>query len=136
MRRNLTLQERHRLRATCLPKVVKREARPLPRVHGSISLHVRQGEVRLAIASIGRPKQGEKRRVLREWKDLTVTERPSLGRKVERENANLCHKRVHVSLLGLRREDAKQRNDEVDAEVRLEVVVRLTSTDRANSIGG
>ena len=41
-----------------------------------------------------------------------------------------------MSSLALSREDAEQRNDEVDAEVGLEVGVRLAATDRTNNSRG
>src|SRR3972149_1032659 len=38
------------------------------------------------------------------------------------------------ALLGRRREDAEERNDEIDAQVRLEVGMRLAATDRRHAL--
>src|SRR5205085_2872249 len=67
--------------------------------------------------------------------DLAVTERPALRREVEGKDADLGDEWVHGPLLGLAGEDPEQRNDEVDAEVGLEIVVRLTAAVRARRAG-
>src|SRR5260370_30873383 len=113
---NLALQQRHCVRATNLAEIVERESRALSGVHRRTSLHVRQREVALAVAAIGGAEQRKQRRVLRDRHKLPVAERPAFGREVERENADLRHKRIHMVLSWLlTRENAEQRDDEIDA---------------------
>ena len=102
---------------------------PWPGCIGALALHVRQREVALAVAAIGGAEQREQRGVLRERQDLPVAKRPALGREVEREDADFGDERIHGLLLGLAREDAEQRDDEIDAEIGLEVGVRLAAAD-------
>src|SRR6478609_1477830 len=103
-------------------------------MHRSVALHVGKGEIRLAVAAVGRAEQREKSGVLRKRQDLTVAERPPFGGEVEGEDADFSNEWIHgcLSSLGLAREDPEQRNDEVDAQVRLEVVVRLAAAHGAD----
>ena len=75
--------------------------------------------------------QREERRVLRDRQELAVAERPARRREVESER---CGSRRRMDRTRrsprLAREDAEQRNDVVDAQERLHVVVRLAAADR------
>ena len=68
-----------RLRATLLPEVVQAEARPLPGMHRSGALEVRQLAVGLSVPPVGRAQQSEERLILVDWHELAVTLCPSLG---------------------------------------------------------
>src|SRR5436305_648651 len=111
---DLRLKERYGVTASCLTEIVEGEAWALARMHGSSSLQVRKREVRLAVPTVGRPEQRKERCVLAQGQELAIAPRPSLWGEVEREDTNLCDERIHISLLGLGREDPEQRNDEVD----------------------
>src|SRR5947207_5602326 len=59
------------------------------------------------------------------------------GGEVEGEDSDFRDKRIShdfVLLLARRREDAEQRNDEVDAEIRLEIRVRLRSSGGGDAL--
>src|ERR1700704_5136930 len=108
------------------------KAGTLAGVHRGVPLHVRECKVRFTVAAVGSAKQREKRGVLRNRQELTVAKRPSFGRKIERENADFSNKWIHKSGLGWI--NAKQRNDKVNAEVGLEIVVRLTAANRSDRV--
>jgi hypothetical protein len=131
VRRDLALEQRHRLLAAGLAEVVQAQPGPWPGASAR-ALQVGKREVRLAVAAVGGAEQREQRGVLRERQELAVAERPALRREVEREDADLGDEWIisMVFLLGRAREDPEQRDDEVDAQVRLEVRVRLAAADR------
>src|SRR6185369_5816126 len=81
----------------------------------------------LAVAAVGGAEEREQRGILGDRHDLPVAERPPRGREVEREDADLRYELVgHArSSSGLAREDPEQGDDEIDAEERLRVLVRL-----------
>src|SRR3954454_375790 len=135
MRGDLALEERHGVAAALLAEVVEREAGPLPGMHRSATLKVRKRERRLSVPSVRRAEEREERRVLAERQQLDVAERPALRREVEREDPDLGDERVgHSVLLRWAREHPEQGDDEVDAEVRLEVRVRLAPAHRRNRV--
>src|SRR4051812_28073543 len=104
-------------------------------MHRRATLQVRQRKVRLAVAAVGGAEQREQRRVLREGQELAVAPRPPLGREIEREDADLGNKGIgHGVLLGRAREDAEQRDDEVDTKVRLKVRMRLAAARRCDGL--
>src|SRR3954471_17751541 len=133
---NLAFEQAHSVRAARFAKVVQTQSRPLPWVHRSTSLQVGQGEVALAIPAIGGAEQREERGVLPEWQELAIAPGPALGREVEGEDANFSDKRVgHQDLLLCRRgADAKQRDDEVDAEIRLQIGMWLATACRGDDL--
>jgi len=84
---NLALKERDGLFAGTLPKVVLAQARPglvVTDVNRDGALEVRQAEVVLAIAAIGRAEEGEERRVRANRQQRAVAERPAAWREVVR----------------------------------------------------
>jgi hypothetical protein len=97
-------------------------------MHGCSSLQVGKCEVRLSISSIGCAQQREQRRILGQRQELPIAPSPALGGEVERKDADLCNEWIgHGFLLGRRWKDAEQRNNEVDAEIRLKVGVGLAA---------
>src|SRR5690606_34749888 len=74
-----------RFLATLFAQVAIGQPRALSPVHRSPSLQVRQGEVRLAVAAVGRAEQGEQCGVLRQRHQLTVTPCPAAWCEVEGE---------------------------------------------------
>src|SRR5947209_11631911 len=105
-------------------------------MHRRVALHVGQREIGLAVAAIGGAEQREQRGVLRQRQDLPVAERPALGREVEREDTDFGDEWIHGVLLGLRREDPEERNDEIEAEIGLEIGVRLAAADGTDRLWG
>ena len=63
-------------------------------MHRHASLQIGQREVGLAVAAIGRAQQREQRLVLVDRHQLTVAERPTLGRKIEGHDLDLGEKRL------------------------------------------
>src|SRR6185295_14989604 len=136
MRWDLRLEQRHGLGSSRLTQVVKGQTRALTRMHGSTSLKVGQRKVTLAVPSVRRSKEREQCRVLAERQELSITPSPAPGCKVERKDADFRHKRIgHGSLLGWGWEDSEQRDDKVDAQIRLEVCMRLASACRTDRLG-
>src|SRR6185436_8625550 len=91
---NLGLEERHRRGPGGLAQIVERKTRSLAGMHRRVALHVWQGKGALAIAAIGCSQQRKQSRVLGNRHQLTAAKRPSLGREVERKDANLSNKWV------------------------------------------
>src|SRR5262245_40387783 len=114
---------------------MERKTGTLTWMHRSVSLHVRKREVRFTVTAVGGAKQREERGGLRNGHQLAVTERPSFGCKIKWENADLSNKRVCHKILCLRWEDTKERDDEVNAEIGLEIVVRLAASGRRDRGG-
>ena len=92
---------------------------------------VGQRERALAVAAVGRADQLEQRLVLGDRQQLALAEHPARGGEVAREHPDLadiwlCHRR---SSSVRRREDALQRDAEVQRQERLHVQVRLAAAD-------
>src|SRR4051794_31547367 len=104
------------------------ETGPLPWMHRDIPLHIWERKIALAVPTIGGTEQGEERGVLTNRQNLTVTECPAFGCKVERKNSYFSNEWVHVFSLCLGRENAEQRDDEVDTQIGLKVIMRLTAS--------
>src|SRR5882762_2897033 len=101
---------------------MEREAGALTGVHRSAALQVGQREGRLAVAAVGGTQQREERGVLREGQELPVAPRPTFRREVEREDADFRDEWIHkIEGLGRAGEYAEQRDDKIDAEIRLEI---------------
>src|SRR5205807_904003 len=109
------------------------EAGSLALLHRRAALQVGQRERAPAVAAIGGAEEREQRRVLRDRHQLSGAQGPTLGREREGEDAYLGDEGIrHVmrptvcdgkngtarslGVSGLRREDAEQRDDEVDAQ--------------------
>src|SRR5687768_14712842 len=130
MDRYLRFDQRRRFDAAALAKVVQRESRPLPGMHRRAPLQVGQREGGLAVAAIERAQQREQRRVLGDRHELSVAPRPTRGCEVEAKNPNFSDEGVgHRLPLSWGREEPEQRDDEVDAQVRLKVGMRLAATN-------
>src|SRR5947209_16397437 len=126
---NFAFEQRHSLRPAGLAEIMQGKTGALAGMHRRVALHVGKGEIRLAVAAIGRAKQGEQSGILRDRQELPVTERPALRREIEGIDADFGNERIHGVLSGLGREEAEQRDDEVETEIRLEIVVRLAAAN-------
>jgi hypothetical protein len=84
--------ERRVLRPTGLAEVVIRETGALARLRRVPAAQVGEGEVRLAVAAVGRAEQREERGVLRDRQDLSVAEGPALRGEVVGNEADLTEK--------------------------------------------
>ena len=67
---------------------------PCPGCIGARPCRSGRAKFDLAVAAVGRPEQREERGVLRQRQQLPVAPRPALRREVEREDADLCDKRI------------------------------------------
>src|ERR1700680_3401053 len=85
------LEKRHGVLTGGFAEVAEAEPGPLTLLHRHRTLQVGEGEVRLAVAAVGRSEQREERRILGDRQKLTVAEGPALRREVEREDADLCY---------------------------------------------
>src|SRR6266536_1596641 len=100
-------------------------------MHRRITLHIRQGKVAFAVASISRSEKREQGRILTERQYLTIAKGPAFRRKVKWKNANFSYKWVHGLIsLALQRNNPEERDDEVNTQVRLKIIVRLTASCR------
>ncbi|KNX68149.1 hypothetical protein KO06_14530, partial [Listeria monocytogenes] len=99
--RHFALQQCHGGGAAVLAQDVGGAGDALPLLHRRIALHVGQREVAPAVAAVSGAEQGEQRGVLRDRHQLAVAEGPSLGRKIEREYADLGQEWIrHGPVLG------------------------------------
>src|SRR5206468_13016137 len=124
--RHLAVEERYGFGPPGLAEIAQAEALPLPGAHRNAALKIRQGERALPITAVGHAENAEQRRVLRDGQQLAVALCPALWREVERELSNLTNEGIRHDprlRLVLRRKDAEQRDDEVDHQERLHVVV-------------
>src|SRR3990172_3432975 len=118
-----------RFRTPRLAQIMQRQPGALSRVHWRSALQIGQREVALSVPAVGRAQQREERCVLAQWQQLAVTECPAGRCEVEGIYSNLRDKWIcHLFLLlGWAREDPEQRDDEAQAQIRLEIVVRLAA---------
>src|SRR3990172_4694594 len=85
-----------RFRTPRLAQIMQRQPGALSRVHWRSALQIGQREVALSVPAVRRAQQGEEGRVLTEWQQLPIAERPAGRSEVEWINANLrdeliCH---------------------------------------------
>src|ERR1035438_6351518 len=60
-------------------------------MHRHAPLQIRQSEVSLSIAAIGRAENRKQRLILVDRQQLAIAKRPALGREVERENPDFAN---------------------------------------------
>src|SRR5947209_3582073 len=94
VRGHLRFQQGHVLLSAHLAQVTQAEPLALALLHGRVALHVWQGEVALAVASVSGSQQREQRSVLADREKLAITERPAYGREVKGENPDFSYKLV------------------------------------------
>ena len=124
--------------AACLAEVVGGAAEGNPEVDGVGALEVGQGEGGDAVASVGGAEECEEGLVLADGQGLAVAEGEALGGEVEAENGDLTEERCTHGIadsLGLwscgsdalvaAGVDAVERDGIVDAQIRLQIGVRL-----------
>jgi hypothetical protein len=63
-------------------------------VHGASAAQVRQSEIRLPVAAVGRTQQREQRLILVDGQKLPIAERPAFRREVERKQPDFRQKRL------------------------------------------
>src|ERR1043166_4597373 len=130
--RHLRLEQGDELRATGLAEIMQGKSRALARMHRSVSLHIRQGEGGLAVATVSGPQEREERCVLRDRQELAGTKGPAFGREVERKDSDFSYKWIghKLFLLGWGRENSKERDNKIYTKVRLKIIVGLAAARR------
>src|SRR5207247_10098661 len=91
---NLGFEQRDRIGTALFAQGMQRQARSLSWVHGRAALQIRQREVALAVAAIGRAEQGKQCGILAQGQELPITECPTFWREVEREDTDFSNKWV------------------------------------------
>ena len=124
-------QERDGLLTTDLTQVAQAQSRPLAGLKRCGALKVGQREIAFAITTVRRSQKRKQCCVLVNGKHLAVAKRPPLRGEVTRKNPNFGNELVGHGLEWVwsvdTGEDALERDDKIEREVRRHILVRLVA---------
>ena len=132
VRGQLRLGQLGRRRAASLSKALIGESRASARVHRYPSPQIGERHVRSTIAAVDGADEREERRILGNGQQLAVAKGPPRGAKFPAKMRISAMKGSDTSWLLSGRERSRQRDDEVDAQERLQIVVGLAAPDRGD----